>query len=134
MDTPILLAIVEMGGYPDFTSLYRRAGYRPEKVHSMRKAQAWLKKQRPDVVVTEFHFDPELRDRMSNLESLLAGLQRFAPEAKVIVFIEKRHRTRLEKVRTGYAVRAALDYPIDESSLEMLLDQIAEEDGSCCGK
>lgn len=45
MGIPMLLSIVEMGGYPDFTSLYRRAGYRPEKVHSMRNAQAWLKKQ-----------------------------------------------------------------------------------------
>ncbi|MCB1752728.1 MAG: hypothetical protein KDI74_13485 [Gammaproteobacteria bacterium] len=128
MGIPMLLSIVEMGGYPDFTSLYRRAGYRPEKVHSMRNAQAWLKKNRPEVVVAEFHFDPELRDRMSNLESLLAGLQRFAPQAKVIVFIERAHRTRLEKVRTRYAVRGALDYPIEETALEELLNAIATED------
>ena len=121
MDTPILLSIVEMGGYPDFTALYKAAGYRSEKVHSMRKAQVWLKKNRPAVVVAEFHFDPELRDRMSNLESLLAGLQRFAPEAKVIVFIDKAHHGRLEKVRTRYAVQGALDYPIDHSSLAVLL-------------
>lgn len=127
MDKPILLSIVEMGGYPDFTSLYRRAGYHPEKVHSIRKAQAWLKKNQPDLVVTEFHFDPELRDRMSNLESLLAGLQRFAPEAKVVVFIEKSHRARLEKVRARYAVQGALDYPINESSLEKLLNEISGE-------
>ena len=121
MDTPILLSIVEMGGYPDFTPIYQAAGYRAEKVHSMRKAQAWLRKYRPAVVVAEFHFDPELRDRMSNLESLLAGLQRFAPQAKVIVFIDKAHRGRLQKVRARYAVQGALDYPIDQSSLAELL-------------
>ena len=127
MDKPIVLSIVEMGGYPDFTPLYRRAGYQPEKVHSMRKAQAWLKKHKAALVVTEFHFDPELRDRMSNLESLLAGLQCFAPEAKVIVFIEKAHRARLERVKARYAVQGALDYPIDDSSLEKLLNDISGE-------
>ncbi|MCP3868483.1 MAG: hypothetical protein GY703_10375 [Gammaproteobacteria bacterium] len=87
MSSPLLLAIVEMGGYSDFIPLYRKAGFEPVKVHSLRKAQGWLKKNRPAVIVTEFHFDPELRDRMSNLESLFATLQRFAVEAKVIVFM-----------------------------------------------
>ncbi len=86
MSPPLLLAIVEMGGYPDFTPLYQRLGYRVEKVHAVRKAQAWLKKNQPAVVVTEFYFDPEFRDRMSNLESLMASLQRYAPVAEVIVF------------------------------------------------
>lgn len=127
MGIPMLLSIVEMGGYPDFTSLYRRAGYRPESPFDAQCA-GLAEKNRPEVVVAEFHFDPELRDRMSNLESLLAGLQRFAPQAKVIVFIERAHRTRLEKVRTRYAVRGALDYPIEETALEELLNAIATED------
>ena len=93
----------------------------------MRKAQAWLKKNRPQVVVTEFHFDPELRDRMSNLESLFASLQRYAPEAKVIVFIEKDHRSRLQRSQERCAVYAALDYPVSESSLSVLLDQLQGE-------
>jgi hypothetical protein len=120
-----LLAIVEMGGYPDFLPLYRRKGYRAEKVHSIRKAQLWLKKHQPEVVVAEFHFDPDLRDRMSTLESLLATLQRYAPEARVIVFIESGHRPRLEKVKDRYPVFAALDYPPGEQQLADVLDQAA---------
>lgn len=127
MDEPKLLSIIEMGGYPDFSQLYRAAGYQTERVHSMRKAQAWLKNNRPAVVIAEFHFDPKLRDRMSNMESLLAGLQRYAPLAKVIVFIEKAHRGRLEKVRSRYRVDAALDYPIDQVSLATILATFAEE-------
>ncbi len=127
MTEPRLLAIVEMGGYPDFFPLYRSKGYLPEKVHSMRKAQAWLKKNRAALVVTEFHFDPELRDRMSNLESLFATLQRYAPDAGVIVFIEKAHRPRLQKVEDRYPVQGALDYPVDESALSALLKQAGEE-------
>ena len=121
----MLLAIVEMGGYPDFVPLYRRKGYRVEKVHSMRKAQLWLKKNQPEVVVAEFHFDPDLRDRMSTLESLLATLQRYAPGARVIVFIECGHRPRLEQVKGRYSVFAALDYPVAEQRLSDVLDQAA---------
>lgn len=121
-----LLAIVEMGDYPDFTSLYQAKGFSPEKVHSMRKAQAWLKKNSPAIVVTEFHFDPDLRDRMSNLESLFATLQRYAPETKVIVFIEKKHRPRLQGVEARYPVYAALDYPVDEQLLSEVLETAVE--------
>lgn len=125
MSEPMLLAIIEMGGYADFSPLYRRKGYRVEKVHSMRKAQLWLKKNRPQVVVAEFHFDPDLRDRMSTLESLLATLQRYAPAARVIVFIESAHRPRLEKVKARYSVFAALDFPVAEQRLAEILDQAA---------
>ena len=127
MARPLLLAIVEMGGYPDFIPLYNGKGYDVEKVHSMRKAQAWLKRNKPDLVVTEFHFDPELRDRMSNLESLFATLQRYAPDARVIVFIDKSHRTRLGKVEARHAVAGALDYPVDPEDLSRLLDRLRLE-------
>jgi hypothetical protein len=123
MSEKLLLSIVEMGGYPDFSPLYRSKGFTPERVLSVRKAQAWLKKHQPAVVVAEFHFDPELRDRMSNLESLFATLQRYAPEARVIVFIEKRHRPRLEPVAARYPVFGALDYPPNEQMLAELLEQ-----------
>ncbi|MET0014821.1 MAG: hypothetical protein ABW085_09840 [Sedimenticola sp.] len=121
-----ILSIVEMGGYPDFAPLFRNLGFQPEKVHAIRKAQVWLKKNKPAVVVSEFHFDPELRDRMSNLESLMATLQRYAPDAKVIVFIDKNHRDRLEKVEARYNVFGALDYPIDEERLKTLLQKADE--------
>ena len=123
----LLLAIIEMGGYPDFIPLYREKGYRVEKVHSMRKAQAWLKRNRPDVVVTEFHFDPELRDRMSNLESLFATLQRYGLDSRVIVFIEKSHRSRLERVEVRHPVAGALDHPVDPENLSRILDNLQAE-------
>ncbi len=118
-----LLSIVEMGGYPDFSSLYLRAGFVPEKVHSVRKAQAWLKNNRPAVLVAEFHFDPELRDRMSNLESLFAALERHAMDTRVIVFINPEHRPRLLLVEQRHRVFGALDYPVDEAALRRLLAQ-----------
>ncbi len=74
------------------------------------------------MVVAEFHFDPDLRDRMGNLESLCATLQRYAPEARLIVFIDKAHRPRLERVMERYPVFAALDYPLDTDLLSAALE------------
>jgi len=126
MNTPELLALVELGGYPNFVPLYKRHGYRVEMVNSVRKAQAWLKRHQPHVVVAEFYVDPEFRDRLSNLESLLATLQRYANQAKVIVFIDPHYLPRLEGVKQRYSIFAALEFPIQEAHLEELLRRIAE--------
>ena len=121
-----LLALVELGGYPNFVPLYQRLGYRVEMVNSVRKAQAWLKSHRPSVVVAEFYADPQFRDRVSNLESLLATLQRYDVEARVVVFLESSYLEHLEKVRTRYAVDEVLTYPIQEAALEQALLNVQE--------
>ena len=121
-----LLALVELGGYPNFVPLYQRLGYRVEMVNSVRKAQAWLKSHRPAVVVAEFYADPQFRDRVSNLESLLATLQRYNLSARVVVFLDSDYLAHLEKVRTRYPVDALLTYPIKEADLELALRQIEE--------
>ncbi|HED15651.1 MAG TPA: hypothetical protein ENI64_02350 [Gammaproteobacteria bacterium] len=74
-DRKILLAITELGGYPDFRAEYGQAGYDLVAVNSMRKAISALKKQSPALIVAEFNFQSDFRDRSSNLESLLAVTQ-----------------------------------------------------------
>ena len=124
MEDRELLALVELGGYPNFVPLYQRLGFRVEMVNSVRKAQSWLKSHRPSVVVAEFYADPQFRDRVSNLESLLATLQRYGSEAKIIVFLDAPYLSHLEKVRTRYPVHGVLTFPIDEASLEQVFEQI----------
>ena len=124
MEDRELLALVELGGYPNFVPLYQRLGFRVEMVNSVRKAQSWLKTHRPSVVVAEFYADPQFRDRVSNLESLLATLQRYGSEAKIIVFLDTPYLSHLEKVRTRYPVHGVLTFPIDEASLEQVFEQI----------
>lgn len=126
MEDRELLALVELGGYPNFMPLYQRLGYQVEMVNSVRKAQAWLKAHRPSVVVAEFYADPQFRDRISNLESLLATLQRYGIEAKVIVFIDTPYLDHLEKVKTRYEIDSVLTYPIKETDLNKALETVGE--------
>jgi DNA-binding NtrC family response regulator len=130
MKAPELLALVELGGYPNFVPLYQRHGYQVEMVNSVRKAQAWLKHHQPEVVVAEFYVDPQFRDRLSNLESLLATLQRYNSQARVIVFLDRHYMDRLEGVKTRYPIFGALEFPIQEERLAELLSRVAEKNSS----
>ena len=118
-----LLSIVELGGYPNFTPLYARAGFQVESAVSMRKAVALLKTVTPAVIVAEFNFQSDFRDRTSSLETLLAVLQRM-PDTRLIVFYEKEYSHQLEKVSSRFPLHATLAYPIDAVLLEHTLSQL----------
>ena len=115
-----VLAIVELGGYPDFSALYKRCGYGCALVTSMRKALASMKKSVPDIVVAEFNFQPDFRDRFSNLETLLAVLERY-PAVRLIVFYEKENLSPFEVLRKRFPFIEALPFPVDQKLLEKLV-------------
>jgi hypothetical protein len=116
----LLLSIIELGGYPDFKPLYRHAGYEVESVASVRKALGLLKKLSPDVIVAEFNFQSDFRDRTSSLESLLAVVQR-SPKTRMIVFYETDHAHQLARLQAQFPIHAALAYPIDAKLLDASL-------------
>ena len=86
----------------------------------MRKALGVLKKRQPDVIVAEFNFQSDFRDRTSSLESLLAVVQRF-PATRVIVFYEKEFMPQFDKLRARLPVHHALMFPVDASALRACL-------------
>lgn len=117
-----LLSIVEIGGYPNFTSLYQQKGFEVEQVESMRKASKRLKKMMPEVVVAEFNFQSDFRDRTSSLETLMAATQQI-PGCKVIVFYEKEQRPQLERLLEVSQVFETLAFPIQPEALGKVLDR-----------
>jgi hypothetical protein len=116
----LLLAIIELGGYPNFRSLYESLGYEVAIETRMRKAIGFLKRRTPDVIVAEFNFQSDFRDRTSSLESLLAVTQRL-PDTRVIVFYEQDFSPQFENLRTRLPVHHALPFPIDASVLRECL-------------
>ena len=116
----LLLSIIELGGYPNFTPLYKSLGYEVAVETRMRKALGFLKKHQPDVIVAEFNFQSDFRDRTSSLESLLAVVQRM-PATRVIVFYEKEFSSQFQKLRSRLPVFDALTFPIEESALRATL-------------
>ena len=117
---PSLLAVVELGGYPNFVPLYQRLGFEVTVLNSQRKARNFLKKQQPDVIVCEYNFQSDFRDRTSNLESLMAVLQKY-PEIKLVVFYMPEHQEKFSQVEARFNVYASLTFPIEEQKLEKVL-------------
>jgi len=115
-----LLAIVELGGYPNLMPLYQRLGFDAEWVTSQRKARSWLKKQVPEVIVAEYNYQTDFRDRSSNLETLGATLQRH-PEVKLLVFYPQEHQRYFDRFRERFPVWQAIPFPITEEKVEQAL-------------
>ena len=106
--------------------LYQQKNFAVEQAESMRKATKLLKKVKPAVVVAEFNFQSDFRDRTSSLETLMATVQRI-PGCKVIVFYEQEQRAQLERLLAVFDVFATIAFPINESDLSQALDQALEQ-------
>jgi hypothetical protein len=119
---PSLLSIIELGGYPNLTPLYQRLGFDVEVVNSQRKARGLLKKKRPDVIVAEYNFQSDFRDRTSNLETLMAVLQRF-PEVRVVVFYLPEQAEKLAILESRFPLFAKIALPVTEAKVEPVLRQ-----------
>lgn len=119
-EKPVLLSITEFGGYPDFTSVYESQGYQVVKTDSVRKAVKLIRQHKPEVMVAEFNFQSDFRDRTSSLETLLSSSQGVS-ESHMIVFYEKESESQYQRFLQSFEVAASLTFPIDEDLLRATL-------------
>lgn len=115
-----LLSVIELLGYPNLRPVFERLGYRVQTEFAVRRAIGFLRKEKPAVIVADFYFQPDFRDRVSNLESLLASVQSNR-DVKVLVLYEAAHQHALDRLRQRFRIDAALTLPVDETGLEALL-------------
>jgi hypothetical protein len=124
MSKPVLLSVVEIGGYPNFTPLYQKAGYDVLVETRMRKALGAIKKARPRVVVAEFNFQSDFRDRTSSLESLMSVVERM-PETRVVVFYEKEYAHQFERLLAVHSFHCSFTFPVPEEELYACVSALA---------
>jgi hypothetical protein len=118
---PLLLNIIELLGYPNLRPLYERLGYRVHTEFAVRKAIAFMRKEKPAVIVADFYFQPDFRDRVSNLESLLATAQS-NKSVKVLVLYESAHEHALERLRQRFHIDEARILPVKETDVVRILN------------
>lgn len=119
----VLLSIIEIGGYPDFTVLYEAAGYTVVRADSVRKAVKLIRQHRPEVIVAEFNFQSDFRDRTSSLETILSSTQGIS-ESEMIVFYEKEFENHYQRFLQNFRVSASLTFPVDETRLRDVLSEL----------
>jgi len=113
---PSLLMINAFIGTAGYKKLYQEMGYNVVAEWSERKAISLVRKNPPAVVVADFYHQSDFRDRLSNLESVLAAVQG-TPATRVLVFYEAAHQAVLDTVRARLRIDAALCLPVQESQL-----------------
>ncbi len=113
-----LLFIIEYGVYPELIRALQQSHFTTVQVeHQMRKAISFLKKREPAVVVAEFYHEPAFRDRVSNLESMLAHLQRKLPETRTVVLYNCEDEPFLKQVKERFPIDVTLPLPVTAEQL-----------------
>ena len=121
MTIPKLLFFVDEGGFDDFTPIFNSMGYEVDFEDSQRKAVKLAKKNTYKSVVAEFSYNPEFRDRVSNIESLLATLESFSPDAKIILLYDDINQPQLEQLKHRYSISKVLKFPVNEEDIRSSL-------------
>jgi hypothetical protein len=124
MAKPILLSVVEMGGYPNFKPLYEQAGFEVLVETRMRKAMSVIKRRKPAVIVAEFNFQSDFRDRTSSLESMMSVVERL-PDTRVIVFYDKEFSHQFERLLAVQRFHKTFAFPIPEEELRRCVQELA---------
>jgi len=91
----------------------------------MRKAISRLKRTKPDLVVGEFFFgysNNYAGVNLSNLDVFLYSLQKYAPEARVIVLVEKGELEYVAKLGELFTLHAVLQHPVTEEQMAPQLE------------
>ena len=123
---PSLLSIIESRMHPNFGALYQKLGIDESQVNSIRKAISLLKNQQPEFIVCEFFYgfgSNYAGVNISNLDVLLSTLQKYSPESKVIVIVDKSERQYVDKLNELLPLHAVFVYPAKEAEMEALLSQ-----------
>lgn len=115
-----LLMVNAFIGTAGYKKLYQEMGFTVVAEWSERKAISFVRKSPPTVIVADFYHQTDFRDRLSNLESLLATAQR-TDTTRILVFYEPAHQDALDKVRQRLRIDAALALPVDVAVLRTTL-------------
>ncbi len=116
MSAKTLFSIIESSGHPNFTELYNSLGIKENKINSMRKAIAALKKQQPDFIVAEFFYgygNNYAGVNISNLDVLLYSLQKYSEHTKVIVLVDKSEYKYVDKLNSIIMLHDILKFPVN---------------------
>ena len=125
MSAPLLFSIIESPTHPLLSEYYQERGIEELRLSSTRKAINALKTRKPDFVVAEFFYgygNNYAGVNICNLDVFLYSLQKYAPAAKVIVFVDKEEKKFTAKLDELFPIHGILPYPIREPEFRALLE------------
>jgi hypothetical protein len=123
-----LFSIIESPTHPFLTPVYNELGIEELCFKHMRKLISKIKKVQPDYIAAEFFYgygNNYAGINISNLDVMLYSLQRYSPNTKVIVFVDKEERQYVDKLNEILPLYAIINKPIKKIDLIPLLKGLA---------
>jgi len=121
----IVFSIAEAPGFPNLGKIYKSLNIEEQLFISTRKAMTALKKCSPEIVVAEFIYgygSNYAGVNVSNLDVFFYSLQKYAPDAKKIIFVKKNERKFVDKLNDIIKLDAILTYPINNIEFKNILE------------
>ena len=125
MSTPLLFSILESPLHRDHSAVYQQLGYQQFCFPSMRKAISGLRKQVPEVVVTDFIYgygSNYAGINISNVDVFLLSLQKYKADARIILMVEKHERQFVDKLNELYPIHDILTYPVSDADIRASIE------------
>ena len=122
-----LYSLIESPLFPNMFDLCQARQINELRFDSIRKAISSLRTNKPDIVVGEFVYgygNNYAGVNVSNLDVFLYSLQKYAPQAKVIVVVEKSERQYVGKLAELFELHAILNLPVSLTELETEINRI----------
>lgn len=120
MSKGIIYSVIESPTHPYLTSLYNRVGLEELCFKSMRKLISKIKTTQPDFIAAEFFYgygNNYAGVNLSNLDVMLYSLQRYSPDTKVIVYVDKSERQYVDKLADLFPLHGVFVLPVDQGQL-----------------
>lgn len=120
-----LYSIIESPLFPDLSGLCQARDIHELRFDSMRKAISRLRSDKPDIVVGEFVYgygNNYAGVNVSNLDVFLYSLQKYAPQARVIVVVDKTERQYVARLAELFELHAVLTLPVRAQELQPYLE------------
>ena len=124
MRSRTLYSVIESRTHPYLTPLYNKLGLEETCFKSMRKLISKIKQEKPDYIAAEFFYgygNNYAGVNLSNLDVMLYSLQRYSPETRVIVFVDKKERQFVDKLTEIFPLYAVFITPVDQVQLAKIL-------------
>lgn len=126
MANKILYSVIESPTHPFMTPLYQKLGIDELCFKSMRRLMSKIKTTQPDFIAAEFFYgygNNYAGVNLSNLDVMLYSLQRYSPDTKVIVFVDKSERQYVDKLAELFPLHAVLVLPVNQGELIKALSE-----------
>ena len=121
---PLLYDIIESPAHPDLSALCGALGLERLAFTAQRKALGALKRRPPDIVVADFFYgygNNYAGANVSNLDVLLRSLQRFAPDARVVILADRQEIRHVPRLAELFELHAVVAVPAKPAQLEAAL-------------